>query len=326
MVRLGIFATVMIVVLFAVLRTIERPVEGDGTEYHAMFTDASGLYAGDDVREFGVAVGKVEAVTLQGAQARVTFTADRTRPIDEDATLAIRYQNLTGQRYLDVQPPEEPAAPVPAGFVVATDQTIPSFDITTLFNGLQPVLADLSPDELNKFAGSILSVVQGDGNGIGPALDAIGRLGEYAQDRQQVISTLVRNLRDISDRIGGKSANLVTLLTQLTALFVSLQEKLPGLIDFANQIPPVLDPLDDLMHQIGLTGDPNQPLDELIRRTFPEPERSVEVLRRLPGLLQSLAAVVPDSGQYTCRHGAAETSPQIQVLLQAERITVCKAG
>ena len=30
--------------------------------------------------------------------------------------------------------------------------TQPSFDITALFNGLQPVIATLSPDDINTFA------------------------------------------------------------------------------------------------------------------------------------------------------------------------------
>ena len=50
---------------------------------------------------------------------------------------------------------------------------MPSFDVTTLFNGLEPVLRQLSPEELNKFTGSLYAVLEGTGNGIGPALAAI---------------------------------------------------------------------------------------------------------------------------------------------------------
>ncbi|MFW0787845.1 MCE family protein [Gordonia sp. CPCC 206044] len=324
--RLGAFAVVMVLVLFAVLRTIERPVENADREYRALFTDVSGLYAGDDVREFGVAIGKVTDVSLSGTQAKVTFDVARDRPLGAGTTLAIHYQNLTGQRYLDIRPPARPGPPLPESATLGTAQTTPSFDITTLFNGLQPVLAEMSPAEVNKFSGSLLAVVQGDGNGIGPALDAIGELSKYTSDRQRVIGALVGNLREISDHIGGRSGNLTTLLTQLTELFVALQQKLPGLISFANEIPPVLDPLDDMMEQIGLTGDPNQPLDKLITRAFPDPKRSIETLNRLPGLLQSLSSMVPDAGKFSCRNGAAQTDPQVQVLLQAERITICRAG
>ena len=72
--------------------------------------------------------------------------------------------------------------------------TQPSFDITTLFNGLQPVLATLSPDEINTFTENAIAFLQGDGNGLGPMLDSIHKLTAFVSDRQQVVATLVRNL------------------------------------------------------------------------------------------------------------------------------------
>ncbi|GAA3711973.1 MlaD family protein [Gordonia hankookensis] len=324
--RVGAFALAMLLILFAVLRTIERPVADATDNYTALFTDANGLHPGDDVREFGVAVGNVTTIDLAGDTARVVFTMKPSQQLSVGAKLAIRYQNLTGQRYLDIQQ----SSPVIGGIrrsgsTIGTDHTVPSFDITTLFNGLQPVLADLSPADLNKFTGSMLAVVQGNGAGIGPALDAIEKLSTYTTDRQAVISTLVRNLSVVSEQIGGKSGHAVALIEELTTLFKNLEAKLPGLIDFAAQIPPVLDPLDHIMGEIGLVGDPNQPLDGLIDRAFPDPKTAIGALNRLPGFLQSLAGLAPTSGQLTCSKGQASPGHEIEVLLGGQRITLCRA-
>lgn len=106
--RLGLFAVVMIVVLSVVFTAIKRPVAGDTETHQALFTDANGLKVGDDVRQFGVQVGKVDTISLDGALARVRLSLKTDAPIFDNSKLAIRYQNLTGQRYIDLQQQPKP--------------------------------------------------------------------------------------------------------------------------------------------------------------------------------------------------------------------------
>ncbi|MGV9675675.1 MlaD family protein [Nocardia sp. NPDC003482] len=326
-VRVSIAVVVMAVALVGVFRIVQRPVRGETDTYTAIFTDANGLRAGDDVRLYGVQVGKVREVGLDHAQARVRFTVTRDHPLFTDSRVAIRYQNLTGFRYLDIQQPDRPGARRSPTAVFQTAETIPAFDITTLFKGLQPVLAELSPDDLNQFADSMLAVVQGDGTGIGPALGAIDKLSRYASDRQAVLSTLVGNLARISDHLGGKSGNAMKLLTNLTNLFTAITDKLPGLVDFALAIPPVLQPLRDMLTVLGITGDRDRDLDALLRQAFPDPRQAVAVFGQLPGLIQAITATVPPTGPeaaMTCSHGIAVAPQPIQILIAGQRITLCR--
>ncbi|MEV0341825.1 MlaD family protein [Nocardia sp. NPDC050713] len=315
----------MVVLLVAVLQIVSRPVGRETESYTAIFTDANGLKVGDDARMYGVRVGKVTGLKLDGANARIRFTVADDYEIFANTTLAIRYQNLSGQRYLDIRQLPEPSVEHPADEVIGTDQTVPAFDITRLFNGLQPVLAELSPADIDKFATSMLAVIEGDGSGLGPALDAMGKLSEHVKDRQAVISTLVRNLGLIAGDLGGKSTHTMTLVQQLIDLFTALYQKLPGLVEFGEIIPPVLEPVRSLLNTLGLTGDPNPYLDQLIRDAIPDPRRLVETMDRLPGVIQSLAAAVPNSvADTSCAHGAAEAPQPLQVLIRGQRIALCK--
>ena len=291
-----------------------------------MFTDANGLRLGDDVRLYGVQVGKVGAVELDGTLARVRFTVTRTHPLFANTTLAIKYQNLTGFRYLDIEQPDGPGARRDPKVTFGTTETVPAFDITTLFKGLQPVLAQLSPDDLNAFASNMLALIQGDGTGLGPALDGIEKLSRYASDRQSAISTLVSNLGQISDHLGGKSGNTVKLLTNLTDLFVTITDKLPGLISFSIEIPPVLQPLRDMLTVAGVSGDRGTDLDNVLRQAFPSPQQAVDVFDRLPGLIQALTAAVPVTGPdaaLTCSHGSAQAPDPLRMLIAGQRIVLC---
>ncbi|WP_067828531.1 MlaD family protein [Nocardia inohanensis] len=322
-IKLGSFAVAMLLLLFGVFQALQRPVD-DTRSFTALFTDANGLRAGNDVRLFGVRVGKVSGIALDGARAKVTFTMRTDHPMYANNTLAIRYQSLTGQRYLDVQQAESPAGRTNPGDTIGVDRTVPAFDITTLFNGLQPVLAELTPQDLNRFADSMISVLNGDGTGLGPALDAIEKLSDYTTDRQAVISTLVRNLALVADQIGGSSGNAMVMMSQLTAIFVELQEKIGGLIDFGVTIPPVLRPAMSLLYTLGLTGDPNPDLDNLIRVAMPDPAQAVRTLGQVPALLQSLTALVPDPGTVpTCSQGTAQAPQPLRVLIAGQRIALC---
>ncbi|WP_406231310.1 MlaD family protein [Nocardia sp. NBC_01009] len=327
--KLGLFAAAMITLLAMIAAAIIRPIGGDTDSYRADFTDASGLKTGDDVRMFGVAVGKVAEISLVQGRARVEFTVHSDRPLYDASSLAIRYQSLTGQRYIDIRQPEHPTPKQASTGIIGTDRTIGSFDITRLFNGLQPVLQEFSPGALNQFTESVLAVIEGNGSGIGPALDAIEKLSAYVTDRQTVISTIVANLESISTRIGGKSPHLITLLRGLTDVFTAFQEKLDGLIDFASVAPSALGPLNSLLATLGFTETTNPHLERDLRLLFPDPDIALDQLGKLPGLLQSLSTLVPASGSavhvdLTCSKGNAEVPSMVAVLIAGQRIAICK--
>ncbi len=181
--------------------------------YTAEFTDVSGLGAHGDIRTKGVRIGKVESVELirDGGRslAEVHFTMEKPYQLTSDTILAVKYQNLTGVRYIDAEFPENPGGAVDR---LPADKTRASFDITELFNGLQPVLATMSTDDINTFTENAISLLQGDGNGLSPMLEDAQKLAGLAHDREQVISTLTGNLARISDSMGGRSPEVVEFL------------------------------------------------------------------------------------------------------------------
>ncbi|WP_280231346.1 MCE family protein [Nocardia cyriacigeorgica] len=325
LVRISLFAGAMVALLTIVFATIAHPVHGQTDIYTATFTDANGLHAGDDVRMRGVAVGKVIAIELAGARARVEFSVQHDHLLFSNTVLAIRFQNLVGQRYLDVRQPSEPGDRQPPGSHIDADRTSPAFDITNLFNSFRPVLAEFRPEDLNQFALSMQAILDGEGSGIGGALDAIGKLGQYAVDRQSLVSMLVRGLADVAQRIGGKSGNAISLLTQLSDLLLTLQQNLDGLIDFGYTIPPLLTPVHNALVQLGVQEDTGEALEHLLRNAFATAEDGIAVLESMPGLLQGLSALPsPATGvNMACSRGVAAAPIPFQVLIDGQRIVLC---
>ncbi|MDO3650667.1 MlaD family protein [Nocardia mangyaensis] len=328
LVRVTVFVALIAVLFAGIVIAIKRPIAGPTVGYHAEFTDVSGLRVGDDVRMYGVAVGKVTGIDLVGSRAEVDFTVQKDHPPMRSSVLAIRYQNLAGQRYVDIKQPDRAGPELPAGATVGVDQTIGSFDITALFNGMEPVLAEFSPDSLNRFLRSAIAVIEGDGGAVGETLDAIQQLSAYVSDRQAVISVLLRNFQLLAEQLGGKSPETATLIKGIADVFVNLQKQFVGLMDFVTNGPSVLGPLNNLLAALGFTEPDNPDLQNDLRLLFPDPQATADLLNQLPGLLQSLAALVPAPGNHIdpiCRKGTAEVPEPIQVLIAGQRIALCNA-
>jgi phospholipid/cholesterol/gamma-HCH transport system substrate-binding protein len=326
--RLSVAAVVAALLLLALINAITNPVEGDTTSYTADFTDVSGLHEGADVRIRGVQVGKVESVDLRRVDGHslgvVTFTLqDNYRP-DDDTHLAIKYQALTGVRYVDVEGAENGPDSTATVDHIPTARTLPSFDITTLFNGLQPVLNTLSPDELNKFTENAVSLLQGDGTGLGPMLDSIRKLTDFVSDRQAVVATLMRNLSSVADALGGNSPQIVQVLEWLNRPLDAAIEVIDEFRKSQIYGPPFAAALTRLLDNLGIVRGLD--IDRLLATAFASTSEAVETLRSMPAVLDGLSTppADPQSGApMSCTHGRAELPLPVQVLLNGQKVTLC---
>ena len=71
--------------------------------YQALFTEAGGLTAGNDVTVSGMKVGTVSDVSLRNGDALVTFTVKGNVPLGADTTAHIRTGTLLGERILTLE-------------------------------------------------------------------------------------------------------------------------------------------------------------------------------------------------------------------------------
>ncbi len=71
--------------------------------YKAVFSDATGVVKGDDIRIAGVKVGSVKDVKIvDRTRAEVSFSVAESSIVTKSSTATIRYRNLVGQRYISL--------------------------------------------------------------------------------------------------------------------------------------------------------------------------------------------------------------------------------
>lgn len=124
-----IVATVLATTILAV--TIANGSSSSGAAYTALFTDATSLNPGDDVRMAGVRIGSVTTVEIQDRKvARVAFSIDPTVHLASTVSAVLRYRNLVGQRYLALdQGAGSPDRQLAAGSTIGLDRTQPALDM-----------------------------------------------------------------------------------------------------------------------------------------------------------------------------------------------------
>jgi len=202
-VKLGIVGTVLL--LFTVgLVVVFGQIRFDRTSrYSAEFTNASGLRQGQFVRASGVEIGKVKNVHLVdgGRRVVVDFDVDRSLPLYQSTTAQIRYDDLIGNRYLELKRGDGEGADqrLPAGGFIPASRTEPALDLDALIGGFKPVFRALDPDKINTIASSIVTVFQGQGGTINDILQQTAQLTAHIADRDAAIGEVVKNLNTVLD-------------------------------------------------------------------------------------------------------------------------------
>jgi phospholipid/cholesterol/gamma-HCH transport system substrate-binding protein len=324
--RFVIAALLAAVVFMLIVNVLRQPVASETRSYTAEFTDVSGLHTDADVRVRGVRVGKVKDVRLvrKGGQsiAEVDLSLDNRFTVVPDTRLAIKYQALTGLRYLDVANPSEQATDAKAITRIPLSMTAPSFDITTLFNGLQPVLATLSPTDIDQFTENAAAFLQGDGVGVGPMLDSIHKLTEFAADRQQVIATLMSNLSSIADTFGGHAKDLVQVLDWLNRPIDSALTVLDEFRKSQLYGPEFTSAAVRLLANLGFTPG-KADMDKGIDRAITVFDDYSDAFKRVPVIWDNVGPPAPDGQPEPCSRGPARLPQSMDVLLNGQRVVLC---
>jgi phospholipid/cholesterol/gamma-HCH transport system substrate-binding protein len=269
-IKFGIFAVVMALLTVFLFFTFGQYRTGSTNTYSAVFTDASRLAAGDTVRVAGIRVGTVTDVSLDSdRKVLVDFDADRDIKLTDGTKAAIRYLNLTGDRFLDLVDAPGSTRLLPAGAQIPVDRTEPALDLDLLLSGLKPVIQGLNPQDVNALTSSLVQVFQGQGGTIDSLLSKTSSFSNTLADNNQTVQQLIDNLNQVlgtiskdgdqfkdaidkleklisglstdRDPIGTAISSLDNGTASIADLLTQARPPLKGTIDELNRVAPNLD-------------------------------------------------------------------------------------
>ena len=223
----------------------------------AVFTTATGIYPGDDVRVSGVKVGTIKAIEPQGTQTKLVLDVDRDVPITADAKAVIVAQNLVAARYVQLAPAyRNNVGPKMAdNAVIPLDRTAIPVEWDEVKAQLMRLATDLGPQSgvsgtsVSRFIDSAANALDGNGdklrqtitelagvsrvlaNGSGNVVDIIKNLQTFItalRDSNEQVVSFQNRLATLTSVIDGNRSDLDGALKNLSVAIVDIQRFVAG--------------------------------------------------------------------------------------------------
>lgn len=202
----------------------------------AIFTTASSIYPGDEVKVAGVKVGRIDDIEPMGPQTKFTMRIDRDIPIPADAKAIVVAPNLISARYVQLTPAyrHNGGPQLADGATIPLDRTAVPVEWDEVKTQLTRLADELGPKPGEQGGVSGTSVSRF----INSAADAMDGNGEKLRSTLAQLSGVSRILAD-------GSGNIVDIIKNLQILVTALKNSSTQIVQFQNRLATLTSVLND---------------------------------------------------------------------------------
>ncbi|MBB2769641.1 MULTISPECIES: MCE family protein [Mycolicibacterium] len=223
-VRAGFIGLVLIVLVIVVgLQPQQLWSMATSVKYRAVFAEAGGLAAGNDVKVSGVTVGTVSDVVLDKGKALVTFSLDGKVRLGSDSTAHIRTGTLLGERMLTVEPKgSRRLGPMEA---IPVSRTSSPYSLTEAVSDFTANTADTDTATLNQSLDILSETIDRLAPQLGPTFDGLTELSRSLNDRDETLGDLLAGAADVTAILSERSQQVNSLLLSANDLLAVLEQR-----------------------------------------------------------------------------------------------------
>ncbi|MBO0676719.1 MCE family protein [Mycolicibacterium sp. S2-37] len=224
LIRTGFIGLVLIVLVIAVGLQPQRLWSwATSVKYQALFAEAGGLTAGNDVKVSGMTVGSVSEVTLQNGKALVTFSIDGAVRLGADTTAHIRTGTLLGERMMTLEPQGGEALHPMS--VIPLSRTASPYSLTEAVSDFTANTAGTDTASLNQSLDTLTETIDRLAPQLGPTFDGLTRLSQSLNDRDETLGNLLASAADVTGILSERSQQVNTLLLSANDLLAVLEQR-----------------------------------------------------------------------------------------------------
>jgi phospholipid/cholesterol/gamma-HCH transport system substrate-binding protein len=292
--RLAVFTAVCGLATFGLFMVFAQLRFQAEDTYKAEFTNVSGLKQGDFVRIAGVEVGKVKHISIRpDTMVVVEFSADDTVVLTEGTKALIRYDNVVGGRYLELQEGAGDLKRLDHGQTIRADHTQPALDLDALIGGFRPLFRALDPVQVNALTGQLIQAFQGQGTAITSFLAQTAAVTNTLADRDDLIGQVIVNLNTVLGTVSEQSQQFDKSLTSLDDLierFAARKSDISNSLAYSNAAAASIA---DLLQQVRPP----------FKNTVAQSDRANSIVLADHDYFDDLLNTLPDAYQALARQG-----------------------
>ena len=263
-------------------------------DYRAEFTNVSGLKEGDFVGIAGVEVGKITHIAIRpDTIVIVDFSADDTVVLTEGTKAAIRYDNVVGDRFLQLQEGAGGLKRLGRGQTIHTDHTEPALDLDALIGGFRPLFRALDPVQVNALTGQLVQAFQGQSTAINSFLAATAAVTDTLANRDELIGQVIVNLNTVLGAVSASRQQFDKSLTSLAGLVERLASRRTDLSNSLAYSNAAAGSIADLLQHVRPP----------FKNTVAQSDRANSIVLADHDYFDDLLNTLPDSYQALARQG-----------------------
>jgi phospholipid/cholesterol/gamma-HCH transport system substrate-binding protein len=260
--RVAVFTVVCLVFTFALVAVFGQLRFDDRADYHAVFTNISGLKSGNFVRIAGAEVGKVGGINLhRDGTVSIDFAIDKGLRLTEGTRAVVRYENLIGDRFLALEDGAGSPHRLAPGGTIPLARTAPALDVDVLIGGFRPLFRALDPDQVNALSGQLLRIFQGQGGTLSSVLAQTATLTSTLAGRSELIGQLITNLNTVLHTFATRDHEFSDALDKLSQFVDGLAQRKTDISTGLAYVNAAAGSIADLLVQA------RQPIKDVVRET-----------------------------------------------------------
>lgn len=240
-VKIALVGGMFVLLLLSLAFNFSRlPLVGDGPEYRAAFSDASGLKVGEDVRVAGIKVGSVTDIELAGDHVVVGFTV-KDVSLGDETSASIEIRTLLGQHYVSLVP--DGPGELEAGDEIPLARTSTPFNIVPAVTQLGETVGKIDTDQLARSFDVLANVLNDTAPEMRDTLKGLSALSQTIATRDLQIQQFFDEANSVSGvlaardkEIGELLAGSDTVLDVLNRRSLTIRQVIAGTSRLARQL------------------------------------------------------------------------------------------
>jgi phospholipid/cholesterol/gamma-HCH transport system substrate-binding protein len=247
LIRAGFIGIVLVILVIAVGLQPDRLLSlATAVRYQALFSEAGGLAAGNDVTVSGIKVGSVSDISLHDGDALVTFSVKATTALGSETTAHIRTGTLLGERVLTLE--SAGGTTLHPMAVIPVTRTSSPFLLNDAISEFTTNTAETDTQAVNQSLDTLSATLDQLAPQLGPAFDGLTRLSQTLNSRNQNLGALLKKAGDVTGILSERSQQVNSLILNADDLVAVLAQRRQAIVDLLANTSAVSKQLTGVVH------------------------------------------------------------------------------